>query len=64
MFAPAQKNFSPAPVMTMTCTASADPDLAGYIMFYSTTSGFDPTTSGGVLSAGIPSITVYGLAAS
>lgn len=48
---------------TMTCTASTDPDLAGYIMFYSTTSGFDPATSGGVLSAGIPSITVYGLAA-
>jgi hypothetical protein len=48
---------------TMTCAASADPDLAGYVMFYSSTSGFNPSTSGGVLSAGIPSITVYGLAA-
>lgn len=48
---------------TMTCGASTDPDLAGYVLFYSSSSGFDPSTSGGVLSSGIPSITVYGLAA-
>ena len=48
---------------TVTCAASADPDLAGYVLFYSSTSGFNPSTSGGVLSSGIPSITIYGLAA-
>jgi hypothetical protein len=47
----------------VTCTASSDPDLAGYVVFYSGTSGFDPSTSGGVVSSGIPSVSIFGLAA-
>jgi hypothetical protein len=48
---------------TMTCTASTDPDLAGYAMFYSSTTGFNPATTGGVVLSGIPTVSVYGLAA-
>lgn len=48
---------------TVTCTASSDPDLAGYVVFYSSTSGFDPSTTGGVVSSGIPSVSIFGLAA-
>lgn len=48
---------------TATCDASSDPDLAGYCVFYSGTSGFDPATTGGVVLSGINSIAVYGLAA-
>lgn len=46
-----------------TCDASADPDLAGYLLFYSATSGFNPSNEGYVVSCGIPSIPLYGLAA-
>jgi hypothetical protein len=47
----------------VTCTASGDPDVVGYIVFYSSTSGFDPLTAGGVALSGIPSISIYGVAA-
>jgi len=48
--------------VTATCDASADTDLAGYALFYSSTSGFDPSTAGYVVTCGIPSIPLYGLA--
>jgi hypothetical protein len=46
-----------------TCTDSTDTDLAGYVLFYSNVSGFDPAVSGGVVSSGISSINIFGLAA-
>lgn len=48
---------------TATCTASSDPDLLGYVLFYSATSGFNPQTTGGLVVSGIPSIDLFGLAA-
>jgi hypothetical protein len=45
------------------CTASTDPDLSGYVLFYSSTTGFDPSVTGGVVSSGINSINLFGLAA-
>lgn len=48
---------------TATCSTSSDPDLSGYILFYSASSGFDPATVGGVVASGVPSITVFGLTA-
>jgi hypothetical protein len=46
-----------------TCTASPSSDLGGYIMFYSSTAGFDPATSGGTALSGVNSIYVYGVPA-
>jgi hypothetical protein len=46
----------------VTATASSDPDIGGYIVFYSGTSGFDPTTSGGVVRSGVVPISIFGLA--
>jgi len=48
---------------TVTCDASSDPDLVGYVVFYSDTTGFDPKTTGGVVTAGIPTLSIFGLAA-
>ena len=48
---------------TATCDASTDADLAGYALFYGATSGFDPATTGGVVTSGTPSIATFGLAA-
>jgi hypothetical protein len=45
------------------CTASTDPDLAGYIVFYSATSGFSPATAGAIVQSGGTTINIYGLAA-
>lgn len=50
-------------VGTITCAASVDPDLSGYIGFYSSASGFDPLTVGGVVTSGTNSLSVFGLAA-
>ncbi|GHH09402.1 hypothetical protein GCM10008023_06040 [Sphingomonas glacialis] len=52
-----------ATVATATCTATTDPDVAGYVLFYSSASGFDPATTGGLVASGIPSVSVFGLAA-
>lgn len=46
---------------TISSSASSDSDLAGYIVFFSTTSGFNPSTQGSVASAAGPSITLFGL---
>jgi hypothetical protein len=46
-----------------TCDVSGDADVAGYVVFYSDTTGFDPSTSGGVVSSGIPSVQIFGLPA-
>jgi hypothetical protein len=51
-----------ATTIIATCDASTDTDVAGYILFYSPTSGFDPSTTGYVVTCGIPSIPLYGLA--
>jgi hypothetical protein len=48
---------------TITSTASGDADLGGYIVFYGAASGFDPATTGGAVKGGLPSLTIYGLAA-
>jgi hypothetical protein len=47
----------------VTATASSDPDLAGYIVFFSPTSGFNPKTTGGVVVGGTLPLNIYGLAA-
>lgn len=52
-----------ATTATITCTASSDTDLAGYVVFYSTTSGFAPATAGGTVAQGAPSVSIFGLAA-
>lgn len=52
-----------ATLATATCSASSDPDVAGYILFYSTTSGFNPLTTGAPVPSGVPSIAVFGLPA-
>lgn len=48
---------------SITCTASADADLGGYVVFYSPTTGFDPRTSGSVVFSGINSVAITGLPA-
>ena len=48
---------------TITCTASGSTDLAGYAVFYSTVSGFDPTTAGNVVLSGTNSVSILGLPA-
>lgn len=45
------------------CTDSSDPDLAGYVLFFSTTSGFNPLSSGSVIRSGVSSFSLYGLSA-
>ena len=52
-----------ATTATGTCTASSDPDVTGYALFYAISSGFDPVTTGGVVTSGTPSVQVFGLAA-
>lgn len=52
-----------ATTATATCNASSDADVAGYILFYGSASGFNPATAGGVVTSGVPSVDVFGLAA-
>jgi hypothetical protein len=52
-----------ATVGTITCTASTDPDLVGYIVFYGGATGFNPATAGGIAVGGVNSVAIYGLAA-
>lgn len=46
-------------------TASCDAvtGASGYIVFYASTSGFNPLTEGGMVLSGLPTIALYGLAA-
>lgn len=48
---------------TVSCTASSDTDLAGYIVFYSTSTGFNAATTGSMVVNGSPSVSIYGLGA-
>lgn len=48
---------------TAVATCDALAGAKGYAAFYFDTSGFDPTTEGGVVTSGTPSINIYGLAA-
>jgi hypothetical protein len=48
---------------TATADASTDTDVTGYAVYYGGTTGFDPLTTGGVVTSGTPSIPIYGLAA-
>jgi hypothetical protein len=45
------------------CTATSDTDSAGYIVFYSPTTGFNPSTTGAIKVSGTNSISIYSLAA-
>jgi hypothetical protein len=47
----------------VTATPSSDPDIGGYVVFYSSTTGFDPKTAGAVVLAGTLPLSIYGLAA-
>jgi hypothetical protein len=47
----------------ISCTASTDPDFATYVVFYAGTTGFDPTVTGAIVAYGLPSVSIYGLAA-
>lgn len=47
----------------ISCTPSGATDLAGYAVFYSATSGFDPASVGNVVRSGINTVTIGGLAA-
>jgi hypothetical protein len=47
----------------VTATASSDPDIEGYIVFFSATSGFNPKTTGSVIIGGVLPLNIYGLAA-
>ena len=44
-------------------TASADADLFGYVLFFASASGFDPTTTGSVIASVGNTVNLYGLAA-
>lgn len=48
---------------TATATCDSVSGATGYVVFYSDTTGFDPSASGGVVTSGLPSIPIYGLAA-
>ena len=52
-----------ATVATGSCTASGDADLGGYVLYYSTTAGFDPNTAGSQVTSATNSLPVYGLPA-
>lgn len=52
-----------ATVGTVSCSALTDADLGGYVVFYSTTTGFNPATTGAVVVSGAPSISIFGLPA-
>lgn len=54
---------STATVATVTATPSSDPDIGGYVVFYSSTTGFDSKTAGAVVLAGTLPLSIYGLAA-
>ena len=67
-------NAAPAAVSITTSTggavqaslawgASSDPDLGGYVLYYSPTSGFNPVSAGQPVSQAGTSTTLYGLAA-
>jgi hypothetical protein len=44
-------------------TASADADVAGYAVYFASTSGFDPLTTGSVVTVAGLSAAIFGLAA-
>lgn len=48
---------------TVSCTALGSADVSGYVVFFSTTTGFDPKTQGSVVANTGSSIVLYGLAA-
>lgn len=48
---------------SVSCTASGDADLGGYVVFYSGTSGFDANVTGGAVVSGITTLSIFGLAA-
>lgn len=52
-----------ATTASLAWNASSDPDLTGYVLYYSTSSGFNPLTTGQPFSTAGTSTSLYGLAA-
>lgn len=48
---------------TATVTCDAATGAVGYAVFYASTSGFNPDTTGGVVQSGIPTVSIFGLSA-
>jgi len=46
---------------TAVATCDETPGASGYVVFYGDATGFDPTTTGGVVTSGLPSISIFGL---